>query len=122
VVFEFTSKSTHAEDRDVKFWLYEKLKVKEYFLFDPLCDYLDPPLRGYRLRQGKYVPIRPVQRRLPSRVLSLHIEQAGTTLRFYDPKSGTWLPTRSERLAQAEAENARLRAELDALRRESKRP
>jgi hypothetical protein len=28
-------------------------------LFDPFEEYLEPSFQGYRLRQGKYVPIRP---------------------------------------------------------------
>jgi Uma2 family endonuclease len=137
VVFEFTSKTTRLEDRDVKFELYEKrLKVREYFLFDPLGDYLTPPLQGYRLRQDKFVPIRAVKGRFPSQVLGLHIERAGAALRFYHPPSGQFLPTRgeklelttekleltTEKLAAAEAENARLRHELEALRRRSSKP
>lgn len=121
---EYTSKSTRDEDVTFKFGLYERLKVKEYFLFDPLGDYLDPRLKGYRLRGGKYVAIHDVDGRLPSQVLGLHLEQAGKELRFYDPAAKNWLPTAEERLAQAEekqaqteAENARLRQELEELRR-----
>ncbi len=118
VVFEFTSKTTHREDSDFKFELYEKrLKVREYFLFDPFGDYLNPQFRGYRLRADKYAPIRAVKGRLPSQVLGLHVEQVGAALRFYHPASGQYLPTRAEKLAQAEAENARLRRELEGLRR-----
>src|SRR5207249_7592991 len=51
LVIELTSSSTRREDVKKKFLLYQDtLKVKEYFLFDPLEDYLDPSLRGYRLR------------------------------------------------------------------------
>lgn len=118
LTIEFTSKSTHDEDVDDKFWLYEKkLKVKEYFLFDPLGDYLVPPLKGYRLRQGKYAAVRPVNGRLSSQVLGLHLEQDGSDLRFYNPVTKQWLPTPDERIAQAEAENRRLRRELEDLRR-----
>lgn len=118
VVFEFTSKTTKNEDLEEKFVIYEKkLCVPEYFLFDPRKEYLDPSLRGYRLRQGKYVPIRPLKGRLPSQVLGLHVERAGVHLRFFDPATKEWLPTREERIARAEAETARLRQELDELRR-----
>jgi Uma2 family endonuclease len=121
VVFEFTSKTTRDEDQDFKFLLYEKrLKVPEYFLFDPLGDYLNPPLQGYRLRAGKYAPIRRVKGRLPSQVLGLHIEQVGASLRFYNPTTGQLLPTLAEKLAMAEAENARLRRELETFQRRPK--
>jgi Uma2 family endonuclease len=124
-ILELTSRSTKEEDLDDKFWLYQdKLKVREYFLFDPHVEYLDPPLMGYRLRQGKYKRIRPVDGRLPSQVLGLHLEQVAKTLRLHDPATGAWLPTPSEireqaeeaRL-QAEEENLRLRHELENLRR-----
>src|SRR5439155_21946131 len=88
IVIELTSSSTRREDVNKKFDLYQNtLKVKEYFLFDPLEDYLDPPLRGYRLRKGVYQPIRLVNRRLPSQVLGLHLEREGKQLRLYDPST-----------------------------------
>src|SRR5262245_6265181 len=44
VVIELTSRTTRREDTRKKFDLYrDVLKVKEYFLFDPLWHYLDPP-------------------------------------------------------------------------------
>jgi Uma2 family endonuclease len=103
---EYTSKSTRDEDLNFKFQLYERLKVKEYFLFDPLDDYLDPRLQGYRLRRGKYAAIRPVDGRLPSQVLGLHLEQDGRDLRLCNPVSKQWLPTAEERLWQPEAAQA----------------
>jgi hypothetical protein len=77
--------------------------VREYFLFDPLGDYLQPALQGHRLRQGVYRPIRPQAGRLPSQVLGLHLEGSGRELRLYDPAAGCWLPTSQERVAGAEA-------------------
>jgi hypothetical protein len=59
VVFEYTSKTTRDEDIEDKFRLYrDVLQVPEYFLFDPLGDYLTPNLQCYRLVQGEYVRIR----------------------------------------------------------------
>src|SRR4051794_38264810 len=76
VVIEVTSRKTRHEDLVKKFDLYQNtFQVKEYFLFDVLGDYLDPPLRGYRLRKGVYQPIRLVHGRLPSQVLGLHLER-----------------------------------------------
>jgi Uma2 family endonuclease len=125
VVIELTSSSTRHRDLTVKYRRYQDtLRVPEYFLFDPLGDYLDPPLQGHRLRAGLYTPIRPVHGRLPSRVLGLHLEAAGRELRLYDPSTRQWLPTPQEslaesqrRLAQVESENERLRREIEALRR-----
>ncbi|HEY7426234.1 MAG TPA: Uma2 family endonuclease [Gemmataceae bacterium] len=118
VVIELTSSSTRREDMKDKYRLYQDtLRVKEYFLFDPLGDYLDPPLQGHRLRRGQYHPIRAVAGRLPSRNLGLHLERNGRELRLFDPAASRWLPTPLERAAAAEAENERLRRELADLRR-----
>ncbi len=132
---ELTSPSTRHEDLVEKFHLYQDvLKIPEYFLFDPFTEYLDPPLQGYRLRKGRYGRIRPVQGRLPSRVLGLHLDRDDWRLRLYDPATRRWLPTPEEErearreaeaarrreaaaLRKAEAEIERLRRELDALRR-----
>jgi Uma2 family endonuclease len=144
LVIEITSSSTKAEDLKHKFQLYQNvLRVSEYFLFDPTEDYLDPPLQGYRLKRGVYVPITAREGRLPSKVLGLHLERHETELRLYDPSTGRWLPTPAEQLEQvetarqreqkarqreqkarqqAEAENERLRRELDALRQRRPEP
>lgn len=134
-VIELTSASTRGEDIEEKFQLYrDTLRVQEYFLFDPLNEYLQPPLRGYRLRGGNFVAIRPREGRLPSKILGLHLERHGRELRLYDPRSECWLPTAAERIAETEAtiaeaeatiaeteaENARLRRELEELRRRAK--
>jgi Uma2 family endonuclease len=111
LVIEVTSSSTRSEDLKKKFLLYQDtLKVAEYFLFDPFEDYLHPPLQGYRLRQGKYSQIRPVQGRLPIAVLNLHLEKNGRDLRLFNPATGQWLPTPEETIA-------RLQQELEKVRR-----
>lgn len=141
VVFEFTSRSTQEEDEQDKFRIYrDEIRVREYFLFDPRGEYLDPPMKGYRLQGGEYVPIEPVEGRLPSEVLGLHLERSGWVLRLHDPQTGLWLPIPEEEIAQskesvsrveaerqeaeaarrqAEAEVERLRRELDELRGKS---
>jgi Uma2 family endonuclease len=117
-VIELTSRSTRHEDTQRKFALYrDVLKVKEYFLFDPYRDYLDPPFQGYRLAKGQYVPIKPRAGRLPSRVLGLHLERDGEALRLWDPATGQRLLTPEEARQQTEAEVERLRRENEELRR-----
>jgi Uma2 family endonuclease len=117
LVIELTSASTRDEDIGHKMALYrDELRVPEYFLFDPKLDSLDPPLQGYRLHDGQYVPIEPVNDRLPSEVLGLHLERDGRLLRLYDPRTGQRLLTPVERAAAAEAELERLRRELERLR------
>src|SRR5450755_4060946 len=54
-VIELTSSSTRREDTAKKFELYRDiLKVREYFLFDPMGDYLKPSMQGWRLVRGVY--------------------------------------------------------------------
>ncbi|MBV8313626.1 MAG: Uma2 family endonuclease [Planctomycetaceae bacterium] len=129
VVIELTSRSTRFEDQKKKKALYrDVVRVAEYFLFDPKEDYLKPPMQGYRLVEGEYVPIELVEGRLPSVALGLHLEHAGTELRLYDPTTGRRLPTTHERAAEAEAERRRAddaerrahaaEAEVERLRRE----
>ncbi len=119
VVIEITSKSTRREDETTKRALYrDVLKTPEYFKFDPTEDYLRPAFQGARLRDGVYVPIEPVEGRLPSEQLGLHLERAGTSLRLYDPALGRWLATPSER---AEAEAARAQSEAARAQSEAAR-
>ena len=115
LVVEVSSKSTRLEDLRKKFDLYrDELKVREYFLFDPLGEYLDPPLQGYRLLEGEYVPIGPEAGRLPSEAVNLHLEADGAQVRLFDPATGRRLLTRLERI---EAEKASAR-EKDGIIRE----
>ena len=105
VVIEITSKSTKNEDMGRKFKKYKQdLKVKEYFLFDPTGDYLQPTLQGYRLVNGQYVRIPFQTDRLVSEQLGLELVVQEEDLRFYDPKKGRWMLTPQEALDQAEAE------------------
>jgi Uma2 family endonuclease len=118
-VIEITSKSTKREDKNKKFVIYRDiLRVSELFLFDPTEDYLHPPLQGFRLVGGEYLPIEPIAGRLPSEVVGLHLERDGEKLRLFDPTTGTRIPTRLEARKAAErlAEDAHRRAE-DAHRR-----
>ncbi len=122
LVIEITSKTTRREDQGKKLTLYRTaLRVPEYFQFDPTEDYLHPPLQGFRLVGDEYVPIVPVDGRLPSEVLGLHLEQRGPELHLYDPATGDYLiPSRERaRLAEAEAERAQDaadRAQVEAQR------
>jgi Uma2 family endonuclease len=128
-IIELTSESAREEDLDDKMHIYQdKLRVPEYFLFDPFHEYLDPPLQGHRLVDGLYQRIEAVDGRLPSQVLGLHLEDDGPLLRLYDPVTRSWLPTppeeHEERLrakaALADAEAARREAELARHQAETK--
>ena len=111
LVIELTSSKTRYEDLGNKRVLYAELGVQEYYIFDPLGDYLDPRLRGYQLIDGELLPL--PGPRFFSRLLNLELRAVGDALRFYEMGSDTALPTPAEerdaRLA-AEAEIERLRA------------
>lgn len=136
VVFEVTSSTTWLEDWGNKRALYEKLEVNEYFLFDPLDEYLSSRLQGFRLVKGYYQPMAlSPEGTLHSEELGLRLQPEGTILRLVDPITGNTLPPLDEaveiaiaeaeraeievkRAGTAEAELARLQAELERLRRE----
>jgi len=112
-VLEVTSRATRSQDQGVKYGLYAFLGVREYFQFDPTGDYVDPPLKGYRLAGRNYEPIpgEPLpggRSRVPSAVLGLDLWLEDGQLAFYDPRTGEKL------LTYAEAERARREAEARA--------
>ena len=121
VVFELTSRSTRGEDLHTKYDLYARLGVTEYFLFDPLDEYLRPPCQGYRLQQGQYQPLAPAaDGSLWSVVLGLALHGRGEQLRLYDPERQRWLPTpQEETAARRAAEEQALLAEERALAAEA---
>jgi Uma2 family endonuclease len=113
VVIELTSSSTKMEDLGNKRFLYASLGVKEYFLFDPLSETMQPMLRGFRLENGDYTPIHGT--RLYSEVLGLELRLEQGILRLYNPETSTYLPTRREvHAARRAAEAARQAAEAKA--------
>jgi Uma2 family endonuclease len=115
-VIEVTSRRTRHRDTVWKRNLYlTKLGVQEYFLFDPEEDYLMPSLQGFHRMNDEFHPIKPVDGRLPSQVLGLHLARDGEDLRFYRPMKGHWLLTPLE-AAQAQLEAERERAEAERAR------
>lgn len=106
VVFEITSRSTRLEDLGTKRALYAMLGVQEYFLYDPLGEYLRPPLQGYRLRDGEY------ERMASERELVLVSEALGLELGLENGRLRVLHPeTRERLLTPAEAYAARRIAE-----------
>jgi len=120
VVIEITSKKTRKDDRERKPTIYAALGVREYFIFDPYGEYLEPPLQGYRLVQGGYEPIATYP--LRSEVLNLELRQEDGMLRLYHPQTGERLPTSDEEAqARRAAEAARRAAEAARLAAEAAR-
>ncbi|MFN0055699.1 MAG: Uma2 family endonuclease [Planctomycetales bacterium] len=109
VVFETTSSSTRREDTIWKPPVYETLGVPEYFLYDPTGDYLDPALRGYRLRDAGYQLIQPdADGRLMCEQLGILLGLEAGALVMWDSVTGEELPTETEaeRKAREDSEAA----------------
>jgi len=127
VVFEITSRGTRLEDLGTKRAVYAMLGVQEYFLYDPLGEYLRPPIQGYQLQEGEYQRLPSGgEGELTSQVLGVELRVEAGRLRVVDPTTGERLLTPAEaqaarraaeaRAAQAEVELEQLRAELARLR------
>jgi len=126
-VLETTSESTQKKDKD-KRKTYAQLGVAEYFQFDPLGEYLSPPLQGFRLVKGLYEPVRPnPDGSLLSQTLGVVFRSEGSRLRLTDAATGVpFLRAKEiakarrqaeERAAQAEERSRALEEELARLRR-----
>ena len=127
-VLEMASRSTHRSDRQDKPAVYARIGVSEYWLYDPVGEYLEPRLQGLRLQGDRYEPI-PVAVRENgvlsglSEALGLELRlYPGDRFRFHDPVSGQDLRSLDEaeaRLEQADAawqRETRAREEAEAAR------
>jgi Uma2 family endonuclease len=95
-VLETTSASTHEQDMK-KRRIYEQLGVAEYFQFDPLGEYLRPPLQGYRLVSGRYQRLQPgPDGSLLSQATGVLFRPDGRRLRLADAATGAPLLRREE--------------------------
>ncbi len=108
VVFEITSRTTRREDTRTKRAIYQNdWDVDEYFLFDPLEDYLEPSLQGFRRVRGAFQPIKANKDgSLASRRLGLTFARDGDRLSLHDTATGAKVLTADE---QRTADEARLR-------------
>lgn len=110
-IFEVTSDETQREDATTKPEVYARIGVPEYFLFDPLGDYLDPQLQGYRLDGGRYTKIAPdAAGNLPSGELGLSFRAEGRMIRVIDGHTGEPILTGLETYDQLQQTIARARA------------
>ena len=127
---EVASPSSWRRDLNEKRAIYEAMGVKEYVACDPRAEFYQPPLRGFRLEGGVYVPIAAERRggawTLHSEVLGLTFRQFGREVRLMDPATGRDFPTYDEldlsqrdSAARAEAAEARQRAAEAARRNEA---
>ncbi|MBI3250138.1 MAG: Uma2 family endonuclease [Deltaproteobacteria bacterium] len=112
VIFEITSRSTRLEDLGTKRALYAMLGVQEYYLYDPLGEYLRPSFQGYRLENGEYLRLLPeAEGKFMSRALGLELRVEAGQLRAVHPGTGERLLSPMEAQAARRIAEARLREE-----------
>jgi Uma2 family endonuclease len=122
VIFELTSLKTRREDKIEKTRVYASIGVAEYFMFDPVGEYLRPRLQGYRLGATGYERIAAEadgELRLLSQELGMIIEPEGDLPRLTDARTQRPLPSLNElreraataAVAVSEAEKRASRAE-----------
>lgn len=97
-VIEVTSPSTRREDQAKKYTRYALMGVRECVLYDPLGEYLRPPLQGYRLTRGEFAPMVVERESLISEALGMRLALIAGRLQFIDRQTGNRLLTHEERL------------------------
>ena len=108
------------------YFLFEQIGVAEYFLYDPIAEYLKPSLQGYRLSDDGYVQIEPdATGWVVCEQLGIELSLDGIRLVMRDTLTQQVLMTAAEaehaaRLA-AEAKLAELQSEVQRLRDELKK-
>jgi len=118
-VLEITSRSTYREDQGQKRSLYRRLRVGEYWQYDPTGDYLEPGLQGLELVGSEY---RRMSAReladgtlaLASALLGLELRLTERGLRFHDPARGQDLPNLAETDAARQRERRARQREQQA--------
>jgi Uma2 family endonuclease len=119
-VLEATSNSSRRQDPTKKKDIYQRIGVEEYFLFDPLNEYLRPRLQGFQLTARGYEPIpRLADGSLPSQTTGLLLCGEGVGLRLVDAATGTPLLWKDELDAAFKAAEAARQAAEERARRES---
>lgn len=122
VIFEVSSKSTIIEDLMNKSFLYASLGVSEYFLFDPLKEYIETSLIGFRLKDGEYVQILPDEKGyLFSQELEIFLVAGDDLLRIIDPHTHQPVPGLDEAITKAEQEARRAEQETQHAEQEAQR-
>ena len=117
LVLEVMSRTSVENDLVTKYELYERLGVREYWLYDPTEEgVLQPRLRGHVLVDGEYHRIEVLEEdgKLvgTSEVLGLELHASAEWFRFFNPVSGEYLPDQEEtRLALSAERRAREESE-----------
>ncbi|MGI8639580.1 MAG: Uma2 family endonuclease [Pyrinomonadaceae bacterium] len=110
VVIEFASETTWFNDVSTKLAIYQRLGVKEYYIYDVEYAHLPAALMAYRLDNGVLVEIEVADKRILSPSLGLELVDTGETLRFFNSETNEFLMTMEEmaqKLAELEKQNGR---------------
>jgi len=116
-IMEVTSKKTRRQDLGVKKETYARLRVGEYFLYDPLAEWMQPALQGFRLVEACYVSLNLKEPNgLASEQLGITFRLEAGQLALFETATGQRLQTGLERAQAAETRLARVEEELARLR------
>ncbi len=97
VVFEITSRGSQREDTIFKPRVFAEIGVREYFLYDPTSDDLDPPLRGFRKADDDFCSLEPdADGWLLSETLGLKLRLENGSLVLQERTTGETLLTEGE--------------------------
>jgi Uma2 family endonuclease len=128
VTFEFTAKRSKQIDSVAKKDVYEAMGVKEYYIFDPTGEFLNPRFRAYRLNETTrlYEEVPTDSGVVFSPELNLELIVDGMYLRLRDVTTGQVYPMPDQWLGmleseKARAEDARARAEAARARADDER-
>ncbi len=116
VVFEVTSRGTSSIDQIDKPVIYERIGVREYFLYDPTASYLNPALQGFRLLDGVFVEIPPRNGEIECKTLGFCLRLNGDELEFVDSTTLARLLTEAE----AECHAKEIERQAKEIEREAK--
>lgn len=110
VVIELASETTWLNDVSSKLAIYQKLGVKEYYIYDAEYAHLPSALMAYRLENGIFTKIEFENDRILSESLGLELVDTGETLRLFNPETTEFLMNMEEmaqKLAELEKQNGR---------------
>ena len=102
----------------IKSKTYAELGVQEYFLFDPLREYINEALLGFRLEENEYAALAFDEAgRLFSAELGVWLSPEGEMLRVIDPQTGMRVPFLEEAMGLAAQEAQRAEQETQRAER-----
>lgn len=116
VCFEIASESTWRGNLTEVRADYERVGVREYYVFDPLRENIRAGLVGYRLRNGVYQEvIADAEGGMVSRSMGLRLVPDGLYLRLVDVKTGQLVLTPEEQAQELAERERKQREQAQAL-------